>query len=132
VTVGGVPLEAFCSDREVEFNDALRQGIDERVRRAAYRIINGKGATYYGIGSALARITSVILADQRSILTVCAPHAEIAGVRDVTLSLPQLVGGDGRLDTFAPALNADETAALRRSAGVIREAIDGLKAEGML
>ncbi len=132
VTVGGVPLEAFCAGREVDFSDALRQDIDQRVRRAAYHIINGKGATYYGIGSALARITSVILADQRSLLTVCTPQAAVAGVRNVTLSLPQLVGGSGVLDTFEPALSADERAALARSAGVIREAIAGLEGEGIL
>lgn len=128
VTVGGVPLEAFCGHRQVDFNAALRQDIDERVRRAAYHIINGKGATYYGIGSALARITSVILADQRALLTVCTPRPEIAGVREVTLSLPHLVGGSGILDAFVPALSAEEMAGLQRSAGLIREAIDGLAA----
>ncbi len=132
VTVGGIPLEAFCGERQVDFNDALRQDVDQRVRRAAYHIISGKGATYYGIGSALARITSVIMADQRAILTVCAPHAEIAGVANVTLSLPQLVGGSGILDTFVPSLNGEEMAALAKSAGVIREAISGLEGEGVL
>lgn len=132
VTVGGVPLEAFCREREVNFDDPLRADIDQRVRRAAYHIINGKGATYYGIGSALARITSVILADQRSILTVCAPHSQVAGVPNVTLALPQLVGGGGILDTFVPALSESETRALAKSAGVIREAIAGLEGEGVL
>ncbi len=132
VTVGGIPLEAFCGERQVDFNDALRADVDQRVRRAAYHIINGKGATYYGIGSALARITSVILADQRAILTVCTPHAEIAGVRNVTLSLPQLVGGSGVIDTFVPALSADEKTALTKSASVIREAIASLEDEGVL
>ncbi len=129
VTVGGMPLEAFCADRQVDFSEPLRQDIDQRVRRAAYHIINGKGATYYGIGSALARITSVILADQRALLTVCTPRPEIAGVRDVTLSLPHLVGGGGILDAFVPALSAEEMAGLQRSAGLIREAIDGLAAD---
>ena len=126
VTVGGMPLEAFCADRQVDFSEPLRQDIDQRVRRAAYHIINGKGATYYGIGSALARITSVILADQRALLTVCTPRPEIAGVRDVTLSLPHLVGGGGILDAFVPELAMDELAGLQRSAQLIREAIDSL------
>ena len=50
--------------------------IDAGVRRAAYRIISGKGATYYGVGSALARIVDAVLADRRSVLTVCTPQAE--------------------------------------------------------
>jgi L-lactate dehydrogenase len=132
VTVGGVPLEAFCGQRDLELTGALRQEIDERVRRAAYHIISGKGATYYGIGSALARIAGVVLQDQRAILTVCTPLPEIAGVPNVTVSLPHLVGGRGILDTFPPRLSPDEAAALQRSARVIGEAIDGLRGEGLL
>jgi L-lactate dehydrogenase len=96
------------------------------VRRAAYHIIEGKGATYYGIGSALARIVESVIEDQRSILTVCAPTEEVAGVRDVTVALPRLVGGDGILATFPQPLNPSEAAALNRSATIVREAISSL------
>lgn len=132
VTVGGVPLEAFCGRRGLDLSATARQAIDERVRRAADHIIRGKGATYYGIGSALARIAGVILGDQRALLTVCSPQPEIAGVPDVTVSLPHLVGGSGLLDTFLPALSPDESAALQRSARLIRDAIDGLAGAGVL
>lgn len=125
-TVANYPLEQFCEMHGIALNDAIRADIDERVRRAAYRIISGKGATYYGIGSALARITQAILNDQRAILTLSSRQTDVGGVKDVTLSLPQLVGGDGILDTYEPPLNADETSKLRASAQVIRTAIDGL------
>src|SRR5262249_45898143 len=78
----------------------VRKDIDEKVRRAAYTIIAGKGATYYGVGSALARVVEAVIHDQRSILTVCAPAADVAGVKDVTVSLPRLVGGAGVIETF--------------------------------
>jgi len=130
--VAGVPLDAFCRERELILTEALRQDIDQRVRRAADHIIRGKGATYYGIGSALARITAAILGDQRAVLTVCSPRPEIAGVPNVTVSLPHLVGGSGILDTFPPRLDEAEAAALHASAGVIRAAIDSLTAEGVL
>jgi L-lactate dehydrogenase len=126
-TVGGLPIEEFCRERNTTCLDADRSRIDESVRRAAYRIIEGKGATYYGIGSALARITEVILRDQRSILTVCTPMEEVAGVKDVTVSLPHLVGGEGILDTFPLALDEAEQAMLGRSAGVVGDAIRGLE-----
>ena len=93
------------------------------MRRAAYTIINGKGATYYGIGSALSRIVDVILHDQRSILTVCAPAAEVAGVPDVTVALPRLVGGNGVIETFPLPLNEQESKLLRHSAEVIRSTL---------
>jgi L-lactate dehydrogenase len=127
VTIAGMPLEAFARLRRVDLSEAVRQEIDRKVRGAAYTIIGGKGATYYGIGSALARITDAVLHDQRSVLTVCAPSADVLGVRDVTVSLPRLVGGDGALETFPLPLSVAEQAQLRRSAEVIRKSIDELE-----
>jgi L-lactate dehydrogenase len=72
VTVGGMPLDEFARLRGVDLSATVRSEIDEKVRRAAYTIIAGKGATYYGVGSALARVVEAVLHDQRSILTVCA------------------------------------------------------------
>jgi len=126
-TVGNLPLAEFCGRQDVRLDEAARAGIDRQVREAAYEIIEGKGATYYGIGSALARIVNVILRDQRAILTVCSRLPEVAGVSDVTLSLPQLVGGDGLLATFRLPLSDEEQEALHGSARVIRSAIDELE-----
>ena len=125
-TIAGMPLQSFAERRGIELSDSIRADIDQKVRHAAYTIIQGKGATYYGIGSALARVTDAILHDQRSVLTVCAPTDDVFGVRDVTVSLPRLVGGDGILETFPLPLSPSEQDQLRRSAQVIRQAIDEL------
>lgn len=121
-----MPLEAFARLRGIDLTEAVRQDIGRKVRRAAYTIIGGKGATYYGIGSALARILDVILHDQRAILTVCAPTADVLGVGPVTVALPRLVGGQGVLETFPLPLNDLEAGQLRDSARVIRQALDEL------
>lgn len=126
-TVGNLPLTEFCRVQGVRMDDETREEIEDRVCRAAYRIIEGKGATYYGIGSALARIVNVILRDQQAILTVCSRLEDAAGVSDVTFSLPQLLGGDGVLATFHLPLSDGEQAALHESAQVIRDAIDELE-----
>lgn len=126
VTIGGMPLEAFARLRRVDLSEAVHRDIDEKVRRAAYTIIGGKGATYYGVGSALARIAQAVLHDQRSILTVCAPTEDVLGVKDVTVALPRLVGGCGVIETFPLPLNEAEQAQLRASAAVIRQALDEL------
>lgn len=125
-TIGGIPLDAFARLRGVDLSEAVRKDIDGKVRRAAYTIITGKGATYYGIGSALARIVNVVLHDQRAVMTVGAPTPDVAGVRNVTVALPRLVGGQGVLETFAPPISAEETTLLRASATVIRQALDEL------
>ncbi|HSL31893.1 MAG TPA: L-lactate dehydrogenase [Anaerolineales bacterium] len=126
VTVGGIPLEEFCTEGEVSICPDDYAAIDEKVRRAAYHIIEGKGATYYGVGSAIARIVEVILQDERSILTVCTPTKQVADVDNVTVSLPNLIGGEGIIKTFFPNMNESETAALRASAQVVRSVIDQL------
>src|SRR6266545_5045489 len=126
VTVGGIPLQEFCTGREISICPDDYAEIDEKVRRAAYHIIEGKGATYYGIGSAIARIVEVILQDERSLLTVCTPMPDVAGIKDVTVSLPNLVGGEGIVQTFFPKLSEKETNALRASAQLIRSLITEL------
>ena len=125
-TVAGFPLPAFAARRGVAFDEGTRAAIDAGVRRAAYRIIAGKGATYFGIGGALVRIAQGLLGGQRAILTVSSRQAEVEGVEDVTLSLPQLIGQDGVLEGYLPPMDAAERGALRRSAEVLRSLLDGL------
>ena len=126
-TIAGLDLEKFCKVHGKPLTPEKRQEIDENVRRAAYQIIAGKGATYYGIGSAVARIVDVLLHDQRAILTICTRNAGVPGAEGVTLALPHLLGGQGALATIPLALNEVEQEALRRSAGILGEAIDSLK-----
>lgn len=127
VTVGGVHLQEYYEMRGMEINEALQADIDKRVRFAGKSIIAGKGATYYGIGAALARIVDVVLHDQRAILTVCTRQADVVGVKDVTVSLPQLLGGQGVIATLPISLSPQENAALHESAKIVREAIDSLE-----
>jgi L-lactate dehydrogenase len=129
VTVGGMLLEQFCRQHGIPLDESIRQGIDRRVRDAAYHIVEGKGATYYGIGAALARIVDAILRDQRAILTVCTPVARVLDTCDITISLPHLVGAEGALASFPLPLSDDERAALTASAEVVCQAIDALDAQ---
>jgi L-lactate dehydrogenase len=128
-TIGGMPLESFAKLRGIDLSEPVRRDIDAKVRGAAYSMIRGKGATYYGIGSALARIVDVILHDQRAVMTVGAPTTDVVGVRNVTVSLPRLVGGQGVMETFPLPLDETESSGLRASAGVIRKALDELAVE---
>jgi len=95
VTIAGLNLDEFAKVHGKPLTTADRKQIDENVRRAAYHIIAGKGATYYGIGSAVARIVDVLLHDQRAILSICCRIAGVPDCEGVTLALPHLVGGEG-------------------------------------
>ncbi len=126
-TVGGMPVKEFCRLRGKNVDEEAKKQIDQRVRNAAYNIIRGKGSTYYGIGSALAKIAEVILYNQRAILTVCTPQGDVAGVKDVTVSVPNLVGGKGILATFPLPLDDKEMSDLEKSAALMRKTIDELE-----
>jgi L-lactate dehydrogenase len=128
-TIAGLGLEAFAPVHGTPLTGQDRERIDENVRRAAYHIIAGKGATYYGIGSAVARIVEVLVDDQRAILTICSRISGVAECDGVTLALPHLVGGDGVLATIPLELADAERDGLRRSAGILREALASLQLE---
>jgi L-lactate dehydrogenase len=126
-TIAGLSLDEFAKVHGKPLTDADRKQIDENVRRAAYQIIAGKGATYYGIGSAVARIVDVLLHDQRAILSICCRITGVPDCEGVTLALPHLVGGEGALATIPLPLDSTEQEGLRRSAGILREAIESLE-----
>lgn len=123
---GSEPIASFGAQVGAAITDEVRARIDAGVRRAAYKIIEGKGATWYGIGAGLARIVQAIAADQRAVLSVSIVTAEVAGVRDVALSLPRIVGAAGVEATLFPALSAEESALLRNSAEQLKHAAAGL------
>ena len=120
--VGGVPLLEFAEARGRALSPEDRARIDEGVRRAAYRIIEGKGATYYGIGAGLARLVRAILTDEKGVYTVSAFTPEVEGVLEVSLSLPRILGAGGVEGTVYPSLSPEEREALRRSAEILKEA----------
>jgi L-lactate dehydrogenase len=129
-TVGTVPLDDYAQARGMDLSEELLQEIDDGVRHAAYRIIEGKGSTYYGIGAALARIVQAIVRDQRSLLTVSVPVETIGDVHDITFALPAIVGGDGIIAVLPKPLNAKEQKLLEDSARTLRQALDDLAASG--
>ncbi|NEX62355.1 L-lactate dehydrogenase [Noviherbaspirillum galbum] len=124
--VGGLPLHQLAAASGAPLDPATIADIEDGVRGAAQRIIAGKGATYYGIGAALARLTRAILHDEHAVLTVSSVVDDIEGVRDVALSLPCTVGANGIAMRLPVGLNAQETDALRSSARMIRQHIASL------
>lgn len=123
---GSVPLTAFAAQVGAPLTDDVRAQIDEGVRRAAYTIIAGKGATWYGIGAGLARIVRAIGRDEQAVLSVSIVQDSVLGVPDVALSLPRLVGAKGVSATLWPDLDPQETQALQRSATLLKDMSDSV------
>ena len=96
--------------------------IENDVRNSAYEIIERKGATYYGIGMCLVRITDAILGDENVILSVSAYDKE----NDIYISTPAIVNSNGIKEKIFVPFNKEETEKMTNSIKVIKEAIKGL------
>ncbi len=89
-TIGGVPLAVLLERKGVPFTE-FRKSIEDKVRFANIQIIEGLGASQYGIGMIAARTAEIILRDERSIIPVGSHNARYG----VTLSMPSIVGAGG-------------------------------------
>lgn len=100
-------------------SDEELQEIEDEVRNSAYEIIERKGATAYGIGMCLVRITNAIVEDKNIILPVSSWDAR----NEICISTPAIVNKDGVKEKVYIPLNYEETQKLINSIDVIKEAI---------
>lgn len=120
--VGGVPLLEFARQTGRPISGEVRAKIDDGVRRAAYRIIEGKGATYYGIGAGLARIIRAIRDNEGAVLTLASLCMDMRDLSGVSLSVSRILGSGGITGELWPSLSDDEYEALERSGAILRKA----------
>ena len=119
--VAGMSIPEFCEQRGGSCSDDIQTEIADQVRRAAYEIINRKGATFYAIGLAVRQIVEAVLRDQDTLFTVSTLMTGQLGVSDICLSLPSIVDRGGVEGVLSPRLDDDELQAFRRSAEVLHE-----------
>ena len=122
VTIGGIALDDFCKQAKISLPQTTRNTIEHRVRNAAYEIIQGRGATWDGIGAAVADLLHAIVNDEKRILTVSTVDG--VGKSAVAMSMPRVVGNKGVTMNLRTKMNAQETNALRKSARIIRKNFD--------
>ena len=122
VTIGGIALDDFCKQAKISLPQTTRNTIEHRVRNAAYEIIQGRGATWDGIGAAVADLLHAIDNDEKRILTVSTVDG--VGKSAVAMSMPRVVGNKGVTMNLRTKMNAQETNALRKSARIIRKNFD--------
>lgn len=124
--IGGMSMHEFCRyTGKCDIDDL--SVMYEDVRNSAYEIIEKKGATYYAIAVAVARIVECIAGDENSILTVSSVFSGEYGIDDVALSVPTKVGGDGIEKILEVPFSREEMKGLRNSADTLREQIKQLE-----
>src|SRR5215212_6207404 len=124
--IAGMRLRDFRAAQGRDYAQLDMDKIFEQTRRAASRIIERKGATYYAVAAGLLRILEAILRDQGTVLSVSSVLPPPYGVPDVSLSVPTVVTRNGIERVLHLPLDAEETLAFRRSGEVVRKVIASL------
>lgn len=121
--VSGIDLNHFCELRGHYQHEDLMRRLYEDVRDSAYRIIERKGATYYGIAMAVARIAECIVKDEQAILPVSVELQGEYGLTGLALSIPSVIGKNGIEKVLEIPLSEEENARLLDSAAQLKEII---------
>lgn len=118
-TIGGKPLLSFKEMSHDHFKWAV-----EETRKDAYKIISNKGATYYGIASALSHIVESIAKDSKKIMPLSTILTGQYGLENIALSLPCIIGRNGIEKIIDLPLSLEEQAALNASASTLKSHLD--------
>lgn len=105
--------------------DELDQIADE-VKNAAYKVIEGKGATNFAIGLSGARIVQAVLRDEQAILPVSTVLHNYLGISDVALSVPTVVNGQGASRPLEFDITDAELVKLKASAETLGQSLKTL------
>lgn len=117
--VGTKPIREILAGQPEKYTAAALDEIAENVTKAAYKIIQAKSATYYGIGLALVRIVKAIFGGENSILTVSVRLDGEYGVHDVFAGVPCILGREGVREVLTLELENEELVKFRASCNLL-------------
>jgi L-lactate dehydrogenase len=121
--VGGIPIADALEQSGLTQGDDIRATIENEVRYANITIIEGIGASQYGIGMVCARIAEIVLRDERAVVPIGVYNPDLG----VTLSLPGIVGRNGCFQVLHPPLSSDERVGLEKCVETLRNAQERIR-----
>lgn len=124
--IGPVKLSEWRVGNHAPLNLDELDEIASNVKNAAYKVIEGKGATNYAIGLSAARIVEAILRDESVVLPVSSVLENYLGVSDVALSVPTIVNRQGAFKTIPMEMSANELTKFIASADALKTSIASL------
>lgn len=124
--VAGIHINHFCELKGHFNHQEAMERLYREVRDSAYKIIDRKGATYYGVAVAVKRIAEAIVKDEHSVLPVSSLMQGEFGLEDLCLSIPTVVGSKGIEKVVDIYLNNEEKEKLISSAKALKSVLDGL------
>ena len=122
----GISLDEFAKMKGFTDFKKEKDQIYHAVRDSAYEIIERKGATYYGIGMAAAKIAEAIVRDSHTVAPVSVSLNGEYGLSGLCLSIPSMIGRGGAEQVLEINFNEEETEKLRQSAEELKNVLKEL------
>jgi L-lactate dehydrogenase len=126
-TIGTVPILDWETEGHPRMDADELDAIAIDVRDAAYKVIQGKGATNYAIGLSSARIVEAVLGDEHAVMPVSTVLHDYHGIDGVALSVPSVVSASGARPIREAPFSPSELGLLRRSADALRDVAESLR-----
>ncbi|WYJ07205.1 lactate/malate dehydrogenase family protein [Opitutia bacterium KCR 482] len=117
-SIAGLPFKGFEG-----FDLNFQNRIFERTRQSGAEVIKRKGGAGYAVGASIAAVVRAILLDTREILPVSTVQTGAYGLRDVSISVPTVVGAAGALRHVELELWPKESQALLNSANSLKQTL---------
>ncbi|MCI8641088.1 MAG: L-lactate dehydrogenase [Clostridia bacterium] len=118
--VGCKKIKDIMKEKNYSINKL--EEIHQEVVNEAYKIIEKKKATYYGIGMALSRILKAILDNDNSIITVSTYLKDGEyGQDDIYIGVPAIVNSNGVREVLKIELSEEEQTKLNDSCKIIKD-----------
>lgn len=120
--IGCKNLLEYLDENNISLSELQEIYID--VRDKAYKIIELKRATYYGIGLALKRIVSCILNNEHAILPVSSYQNGEYGKEGYFIGTPSVVGSNGVEQVIRLHLNENDQQRFDHSFDTLKQTIE--------
>lgn len=127
VTVGGKRFLDIINDNKVRLEMFNVKSVSEDIKKIAYRIVNAKGATTFGIAATTVQIIKAVLRDENKVIPVSAMLNGEYGEKDIYMGVPAVLNSQGVKELVEYHLADNEIVELKKSIGIIKEYNDKLK-----
>jgi L-lactate dehydrogenase len=122
-TVSGIGLDDYLKQLGKEINHEIKNEISEQVKKVGFDILNGKGYTSYGIGTAVSRIVRAIVEDNDTVLPVSTLYTGEYGINDVYMAAPCIIGASGVKKVLEIGLSEKEFKDLHASEKLLKSLV---------
>lgn len=120
--IAGKPFGDYCNDCDKKCEEFNKKGIFEQTKNGGAETIKLKGATYYGIGMAVANIVGCIVGDANTVLPVSTTLDGDYSISDVAISVPCVLGSEGVSRIIDIKISDEEQKLLEMSAQALKDA----------